>query len=88
MSITVELPVEMEQRLRAETPNLENEAKEAMLVELYRQERLTHYELSQALGLARFETDAFLKKHKVTIDLPTDEEMEEDLRWLRAMVRR
>jgi predicted HTH domain antitoxin len=74
MALTIELPVDVEQRLRAENPDLESEARETLLVELYRQDKLSHYELSQALGLDRFETDGVLKKHNVTEDLPTDEE--------------
>ena len=88
MAVTFQLPADVEQRLRAETPDLDAEAKEAMLVELYRQDRLTHYELSQALGLDRFETDGVLKRHKVTVDLPTPEELEDDLRVLRQLVDR
>jgi predicted HTH domain antitoxin len=86
MALTIELPADVEERLRAENPNLDAEAKEAMLIELYRQEKLSRYELSLALGINRFEVDGLLKKHKVTIDLPTPEEMEEDLRRLRALV--
>lgn len=86
MAVTIELHPDFEERLRAENPDLDAEAKEALLVELYRQEKLTHYELSQALGLDRFETDAVLKKHNVTIDLPTPEELEKDLRHLRELV--
>jgi len=86
MAVTIELPAEVEQRLRAETSDLEFEAKEAMLVELYRQEKLSHYELSQALGLDRFETDGVLKRRHVTIDLPTAEEIDEGLRRLRKLV--
>ena len=82
MAVIVELPADVEQRLRAESPDLESEAKEAMLVELYRQDKLSHYELSQALGLERFETDAVLKKHNVTEDLPTDEEYDAALAHL------
>jgi predicted HTH domain antitoxin len=88
MALTIELPPSVEERLRAENPNLDEEAKEAMLIELYRQEKLTRYELSLALGISRFETDAVLKKHKVTIDLPTPEELEEELRLLRALVKK
>lgn len=86
MALIVELPPEMEERLRAESPDLESEAKEAMLIELYRQDRLSHFELSQALGLDRFETDGLLKKHKVTEDLPTLEELEDDLQQLRRLL--
>ena len=86
MAVTFQLPADVEQRLRAETPNLDAEAKEAMLIELYRQEKLSHFELSQALGLDRFETDAVLKRQHVTVDLPTAEEIEEGLRRLRKLV--
>jgi predicted HTH domain antitoxin len=74
MTVIVQLPADLEQRLRAATPNLESEAREAMLIELYRQDRLSRHELSLALGLDRFETDGILKKHHVTEDLPTAEE--------------
>jgi len=86
MAVTIQLPAAVEQRLRAETPDLDAEAKEAMLVELYRQDKLSRYELSLAFGHTRFETDALLKKHNVTEDLPTSEELEEDLRRLRQLV--
>ena len=70
MAVTIQLPADVEQRLRAENLDLDSDAKEAMLVELYRQDKLSHFELSRALGLNRFETDGVLKKHKVTEDLP------------------
>ena len=84
MSIVIELPQEILQRLREEGPDLEGQAKENMLVELYRQDRLSHRELGVTLGLDRFQTDALLKKHKVTEDLPTREEYEEALVHLNA----
>jgi predicted HTH domain antitoxin len=88
MSVTIELPPDVESRLRAANPHLDSEAKEAMLVELYRQEKLSRYELSQALGVSRLETDAVLKKHNVTEDLPTVEELEEDLRQAQSLMSR
>ncbi len=88
MAVTVELPPEVEKRLRAESSDLESEAKEAMLVELYRQDKLSHHELAQALSLDRFETDGVLKKHNVKEDLPTLEELEEDLQQLRQLLNR
>jgi predicted HTH domain antitoxin len=74
MAVTIQIPADVEQRLCAEDPDLEATAREAMLVELYRQDRLSHHELSQAMGLDRFETDGLLKRHGVTEDLPTNEE--------------
>jgi hypothetical protein len=44
-------------------------AKEAALVELYRQHKLTHHELAIALGLGRFSTDALLKKYGVNYEI-------------------
>jgi predicted HTH domain antitoxin len=85
MAFTIELPADVEERLRTDNPDLDDEVKEAMLVELYRQEKVSRYELSLALGISRFETDAVLKKHKVSEDLPTPEEMEEDLRRAREL---
>jgi len=88
MSVTIDLPEEVELRLRAASPDFDSEAKEAMLVELYRQDKLTRYELSQALGISRLDTDAVLKKHNVTEDLPSVEELEEDLRQARSLMNR
>ncbi len=85
MAVTIELPPDFEERLRAETPDLDAAAKEALLVELYRRDKLSRYELARALGLTRFETDGVLKKHHVTEDLPTPEEVEEDLRRAREL---
>ena len=58
MALTIQLPSDVEQRLRAQTPNLDAEAKEAVALDLFRKGKLSHYELSQMLGLDRFETDA------------------------------
>ena len=86
MALTIQLPSDLEQALRREFGDLDQAAKEALLVELYRRDKLTQYEVSQALGLERFETDALLKKHNVTEDLPTAEELAEDLRRLTQLV--
>jgi hypothetical protein len=80
MSVPIDLPADIEAYLRAQYADLESEAREAMLVELYRQDKISHHQLSQGLGLHRLETDGVLKKHNVTEDLPTLEEYEEDLR--------
>jgi hypothetical protein len=86
MAVTIQLPVEIERRLRSNISDLDSEAKAAMLIELYRREKITRYELSLALDLSRFETDALLKKHNVCEDLPTSQEAEEDLRQARNLL--
>jgi predicted HTH domain antitoxin len=88
MSVTIQLPPEVENRLRAESPNLESLAREVVLVELYRREKLSRYELSQALGLTRFETDGLLQRHHVTEDLPTSAELAADLENARRLFSR
>jgi hypothetical protein len=87
MPVIIELSEEIERDLRRSLGNLDRVAKEAMLVEFYRQELLTRYQLSQALGLSRFETDALLKRHHVVEDLPSPEELEQDLRRAMSLVR-
>jgi hypothetical protein len=74
MSVTIQLPAHIEQDLRRQFGDLDQTAKEAMLVELFRQDRLSHHQLGQALGLDRFETEALLKQHHVVEDFPNDEE--------------
>ena len=69
MAVTFELPGEIEKSLREELGDLNQAAKEALLVELYRQERLTDRQLSTALGLSRFQTQALLKRYEVFYDM-------------------
>ena len=86
MAIRFEIPCEIELMLRQELEDLDQAAKEAALVELYRQEKLTHHELSSALGLDRFETDAVLKRHNVTEDLPTPDELAQDFQRFKKLL--
>lgn len=74
MAVTFQLPTDLEHELRHDLRDLDGEAKEALLVALYRQGKLSHYALSRALGLDRFETEDVLHKHNVTEDLGTVEE--------------
>jgi predicted HTH domain antitoxin len=75
MTITLSLPQEIERVLAQEGRELSLATKEAVLVELYRQEKISHGQLAEALGLSRFEADAVLKRHGVTEDLITAEEL-------------
>jgi hypothetical protein len=84
MSVTFELPSEIERQLRRVLENLDQAAKEATLVALYRQHKLSYWELSCALALSRPETEELLKRHNVTEDLPSEEEHLEALNRLRG----
>jgi hypothetical protein len=88
VTVTVDLPPDVEQKVRAENPDLPAAVREAYLLHLFRQGVLTHYDLSQALGLDRFETDAFLQKHRVYEQGITEEEVEADVRSLRELLGR
>ena len=85
MAVSFQLPSIIEEQLRRELVDLDQVAKEAALVELYRQEKLTHHQLATALGLDRFETEALLKRRGVTEDCVTLEELDEQLATLRKV---
>ncbi len=80
MAISFDIPPDLEESLIRQVGNLNEAAKEAALVELYRQGKISRPELSRALGLSRYETDGLLKRHHVTEDLLTVEQFEEQLR--------
>ena len=86
MSISFDLPASVEDQLRRELADLDVVAKEAALVELYRQERITHHQLGLSLGLERHETDGLLKRHKVVEDLPRANELAEEIATLRRLI--
>ncbi|CEF48449.1 unnamed protein product [uncultured bacterium] len=73
MTISFEIPGEIEQRLRSAGADPNQTARELLLIELYRQKQVTHYQISQALGLSRYEVDGLLKKYDVPLDLTIDE---------------
>ena len=73
MTISFEIPPEIEQQIRTNGADLDREARELFLVELYRQERISHCQLADALGLSRYEADGVLKRHKVWLELIPEE---------------
>jgi predicted HTH domain antitoxin len=77
MTISFSIPAHIENLLRESGQEPSAVAKEAALVELYRLRRITHHQLSEALGLHRLETDAVLKRHGVPYDLSVAELHEE-----------
>lgn len=84
LTIRLDLPADVEQRLRSETSDLAVEVKEAYALELFRRGRLSHYDLSRVLGLDRYETDAYLKRHHVFEGSLTMEDLEGDSQTLRT----
>lgn len=86
MSITFELPIAVEEQLRRDHANLDVVAKEAALVELYRQGRITQHQLGLSLEKSRFEVDELLKRYRVTEDLDTAERVAEQITILRRLL--
>jgi len=84
LTIRLDLPPDVEQKLRAEVSDLSKEVKEAYALELFRRGRLSHYDLARVLGLDRFETDAYLKRHHVFEGSLTMEDLEADSQTLRT----
>lgn len=85
MTVTFDLPADIEQNLRREFGDVAQAAKEAAMVELYRQRRITSSDFSRALGLSRLETEAVLQRHGVVEDLPTEGEHEAALARMRSV---
>ena len=73
MIISFEIPQEIEEELRTNGVDMNRQAKEAYLVNLYREERITHRQLAKALELSRYETDGVLKRYKVSPNVTAQE---------------
>jgi predicted HTH domain antitoxin len=84
MPVVIEFPKDIEESLRQTNPNLERDATEAYAVELFRKGALSHYELSRALGIDRFETDEVLVRHKCYEQSVTHADVERDVETLRT----
>lgn len=87
LNITLNLPAEVEQKLRTETADIDADVKEVYILELFRRGKLSHYELSQMLGLDRFETDAYLKQRHVYEGSPTMEDLDADRQTLAQVMK-
>ena len=79
MSLVIDLPPDVEAALRQSTANPNQAAKEALLIEMYREGHLLHSQFANALGLSRDQANSLLKRHHVNEDLPTLEEFREQL---------
>ncbi len=86
LNVKLDLPPDVEDRLRREVTNLDADVKEAYVLELFRRGTLSHYELSQALGLDRHETNAYLKQHNVFEGSLTAPDLEADRRTLERVM--
>jgi predicted HTH domain antitoxin len=66
MTIRFDIPGEIEEELSASEHDLGAEAREVFLVNLYREDRISHHQLARALGMTRLETEGLLKRYGVS----------------------
>ena len=83
MQITIDLPDALAQHFNPD--HLTHEILEALVVQTYQAEKITHAEVGHILGLSsRWAVDAFLKEHNA--DLHYDEaDLERDRETLRQL---
>jgi predicted HTH domain antitoxin len=79
MTVSFELPKDLEQHLRLEFGDLGQAAKEALLIESYREGRLSIGRIAPILGKGVIETQAWLADHGAPLnysleDLKSDRE--------------
>lgn len=87
MPISFEIPHDIERQLRTEGADLDDKAREALLVELFREQKITHRQLGEALGLEAYETDGLLKRYNVGLGISAEEMREEALSLRSVSVR-
>jgi len=73
MNISFEIPTDIEQQVRTNGVDPNREAKEVYLMEQYRQAKITHRQLQEALGLSFHETEHLLKQRGMGQDLDIEE---------------
>lgn len=74
MTIQMNIPDDIAQRLSAHNKDLSQAAFEWMVAEAYREEILTHEEVRRAMGYQTpMEVDGFLKEHQVWLEYTIDD---------------
>lgn len=86
MQVTIDIPDEFAESLQRDGYDLPRKALEALVIDAYRNEVITRFQVGQILGLSsRFAVDAFLKRSNVYLhyeetDLEDDRQTLEQLR--------
>ena len=87
MTISFELPQNIEQQVRTNGSDLNREAKMAYLLDLYRQDRISHAQLREALDVSFHEAECLIKEHGAGHDISV-EEFEAEREYLRRVRQR
>jgi hypothetical protein len=86
MSITFELPQQIERDLIEQYGDLSSAAKEAMLLEMYRRGVLSHRQLADCLGLDRASTNTLLKHRGIWTASPSLADLQSDSETLERVL--
>jgi hypothetical protein len=73
MTISFEIPREIEQQICAGGVDLSRDAKEVYLMEQYRQAKISHRQLEESLDLSFHETEQLLKQRGMGQDVDIEE---------------
>jgi predicted HTH domain antitoxin len=73
VSVTFDLPLSVEEKLRREMGDLDQIAKQALAVEAFRAAKLSLGQFADLLGISTYEADGFLKARGVFLDLSETE---------------
>jgi Uncharacterised protein family (UPF0175) len=76
--IKLNIPVAIAARLREVAPNLNQKVLEALGLQLFREEKISIYELRLMLGLTRSQVNQFLIQHQEWAQSLTLEDLEHD----------
>ena len=86
LTVTVDLPKEVEERVRAGGVQFDARVREAVALELYRKEMIDLPELSRMLGLDRFETSELLQRQGIYVGAITMEDLDEQQRLMEKVM--
>lgn len=85
MSILLELPAEVERRIREQITDLDGRVREAVALDLFRSETISINDLRLILGMTRSEADRYLIERGEYAQSPTMEDLENDFPIRRAV---
>jgi len=77
MTISFQLPPEIEKSLRRDVVDLDEVAKQALAIEAVRSGKLSLGQFAKVLGLSTYEADGVLKQRGVLLDLSDAEAQQE-----------
>jgi predicted HTH domain antitoxin len=86
MPIVIEMPSEMETHLRKENPDIDQKAREAVALDLFRREKITLFEFGKMLGMDRHQADEYLAVRKEYAQCLTREEIDSDRQTLEKVL--